>query len=131
VVTFDTNVLVRILVGDDPAQTRRAERLFSAHARGDGIHVPLLVLAELAWVLSSGYGLERLVIHERLARLVRTRGVFVGDLELVLEALARYRQGGAELADQLILGKATEARSLPVFTFDRKLARQDGVELVA
>jgi predicted nucleic-acid-binding protein len=51
VVTFDTNVLVRVLIGDDPAQTKLAERSLKAHAFGDGIFVPLLVLAEIAWVL--------------------------------------------------------------------------------
>jgi predicted nucleic-acid-binding protein len=130
VVTFDTNVLVRILVGDDPAQTKLAERLFKAHALGDGIFVPLLVLAEVAWVLAGGYGLERAMIHERLARLVRTRGVFVEDVELVLEALAQYRANNIEFSDLLIIGKASSSHALPLFTFDKKLLRQKGAQQV-
>jgi len=130
VVTLDTNVLVRVLIGDDPGQTKRAERLFRAHALGDGIFVPLLVVAEVAWVLSTGYGLERGVIHERLTRLFRTRGVFVEELELVHQALVRYAAGGVDLADLLILGKTTGQAALPLFTFDKKLARETEAELV-
>lgn len=130
VVTFDTNVLIRILVGDDPAQTRRAERLFRAHADGEGIYVPSIVLAEIAWVLSAGYGLDRTIVHERIGKLVRTRGVFVEDMELTLQALTRYAAGGAELADHLILGKALERSALPLYTFDRRLGREAHAQLV-
>lgn len=129
-VTFDTNVLVRILLGDDPAQTKRAERLFKEHAFADGIFVPLIVVAELAWVLSAGYALERVQIHERLKRLVRTRGVFVEELELVHRALAAYAASRVDLADLLILGAAAGKNALPLFTFDRKLSRVQQAHLV-
>jgi predicted nucleic-acid-binding protein len=130
VVAFDTNVLVRVLIGDDPAQTRVAERAFLRHARGDGVFVSLVVLAEIAWVLRAGYGLGRTSIHERLAKLMRTRGVIVEAGELVEEALDRYRHGKAELADYLILGKSRSANALPLLTFDRKLARERGARLL-
>jgi predicted nucleic-acid-binding protein len=73
---FDTNVLVSVLVGDDPTQTRLAERAFARHAKG------------------------------RLSRLVRTRGVVFEDIELVESALESYRVGKAELPDYLIVQKA-------------------------
>ncbi len=129
-ITLDTNVWVRVLIGDDPTQTRRAEQLFHTHTAGEGIFIPSIVLAEIAWVLSSGYGLSRSIIHERLSKLVRTRGVFVENIELTLAALVRYSAGGAEFADQLILGRAIQEQALPVFTFDRKLAREDHVQAV-
>ena len=36
---FDTNVIVRVLVGDDPVQTRKAGRAFVSHARAEGVYV--------------------------------------------------------------------------------------------
>ncbi len=129
VVAFDTNVLIRVLVGDDPAQTKKAERLFVEHARRDGIFVSLVVLAELAWVLRAAYGWDRATIHERLSRLVRTRGVAFEDLDLVDGALERYRAGGAELPDYLIVAKAQSVGDA-LFTFDKRLARADGVTLI-
>lgn len=44
---FDTNVIVRVLVGDDPMQTRKAERAFVSHAGAEGVFVSLVVLAEV------------------------------------------------------------------------------------
>jgi predicted nucleic-acid-binding protein len=129
VTAFDANVLVRVLVGDDPAQTRRAERAFVLHAKDGGVFVSLVVLAEIGWVLSAAYGWERAAIHERLTRLVRTRGVLVEDLELVEAALERYRRGKADLADYVIAERATRAGA-ELVTFDRRLAREEGVRLL-
>lgn len=128
-VAFDTNVVVRVLVGDDPAQTRKAERAFVAHANGDGVFVSLVVLAEVSWVLAAAYDWDRATIHERLTRLVRTRGVEVEELELVEGALRAYARGKAELADYLVLGKA-RGHGAELLTFDRKLAREDGATLL-
>jgi predicted nucleic-acid-binding protein len=130
VAAFDTNVLVRVLVGDDPAQTKKAERAFEVHAGGaEGVYISLVVVAELAWVLTAAYRWDRAAIHGRLSRLVRTRGVVLEDLELVESALDAYLVGKADLADYLILGKARSV-SEELLTFDKRLAREPGVTLV-
>jgi predicted nucleic-acid-binding protein len=126
---FDTNVLVRVLVGDDPAQTKRAERAFLRHCKSDGVFVSHVVLAEIAWVLSAAYGMNRAAIHERLARLVRTRGIEVENLELVLAALERFERGKADFADYLIAGTATSLGA-ELLTFDKRLAQEDGIRLL-
>lgn len=126
---FDTNVLVRVLVGDDPAQTKKAERAFVKHARGAGVFVSLVVLAEVGWVLSAGYSWDRGTIHDRLRRLVRTRGVAIEQLELVERALRQYADGKADLADYLILGLARDAAD-GLLTFDRRLARESDAQLL-
>lgn len=60
---LDTNVLVRYFTHDDPRQTPIALRLvdeqLDRHRPG---HVCIATLAELVWVLRSGYGAEREVI---------------------------------------------------------------------
>jgi predicted nucleic-acid-binding protein len=129
VVAFDTNVLVRVLVGDDPAQTKKAERAFIENAKGAGVFVSLVVLVEVAWVLSAAYGWDRVAIQDRLSRLVRTRGVVLEDLELVEEALEGYRRGRADLADYLIVGKARSVGA-ELVTFDKRLARVKGVAML-
>ncbi len=127
---FDTNVLVRVLVGDDPAQTRKAEQAFEAHAADDGVFVSLVVLAEVAWVLEAAYGWDRETIHRQVTLLVRTKGVVVEELELVQTALDEYEGGKAGLADYLILGKARTGPGRALVTFDRKLARTADVTLL-
>jgi predicted nucleic-acid-binding protein len=55
--------------------------------------------------------------------------VVVDDIDAVINALERFRQGG-DLADQLILARATSAGALPVLSFDRRFSAPEGVELL-
>lgn len=126
--TFDTNVVVRLLIGDDPQQTPIAEQAFLDAIASGGVYLPDVVLAEVAWVLRD-YDLERATRYQLLERLVRTRGVVVDDIDAVIDALEQFRQGG-DLADQLILARATKTGALPVLSFDRRFAASDGVELL-
>jgi predicted nucleic-acid-binding protein len=126
--TLDTNVIVRLLIGDDPQQTPIAERAFLAAIASGGVYLPDVVLAEVAWVL-RGYVLARQTRYELLERLVRSRGVVVDDIDAVIDALEHFRQGG-DLADQLILARAARAGALPVLSFDQRFSRWEGVELL-
>ncbi len=128
-IAVDTNVLVRVLVGDDPQQTKKAERAFVTHATGGGIFLSLLVLMEVGWVLRSAYGWERPTIHARLWRLARTRGVVCEELDVVEAALEAYRTGKADLSDCLIVAKA-KSMGAELLTFDRQLAKEHGVTLL-
>ena len=126
--TLDTNVVVRLLIGDDPQQTPIAEQAFLNAIASGGIYLPDVVLAEVARVL-RGYNLERATRYQLLERLVRTRGVVVDYIDAVIDALEQFRQGG-DLADQLILARATNIGALPVLSFDRRFAASQGVELL-
>jgi predicted nucleic-acid-binding protein len=90
--TLDTNVVVRVLVGDDPQQTPIAERAFLEAIAAGGVYLPDVVLAEVAWVL-HGYNLDRATRHRLLERLVRTRGVVVDDIDAVIDALEAVPPG--------------------------------------
>lgn len=126
--TLDTNVVVRLLIGDDPQQTPIAEQAFLQAIASGGVYLPDVVLAEVAWVL-RGYALDRPTRYQLLERLVRTRGVVVDDIDAVIDALEQFRQDG-DLADQLILARATSAGALPVLSFDRRFSASQGVELL-
>ena len=124
--TLDTNVIVRLLVGDDPLQTPIAEQAFLSAIDNGGVYLPDVVLAEVAWVL-RGYDLDRDIRFQLLERLVRTRGVVVDDIDGVITALEQFRLG-EDLADQLILARATSAGALPVLSFDKGFSQSQGVE---
>jgi predicted nucleic-acid-binding protein len=122
VIAFDTNLLVRFLVDDDPDQADVAETLM----HNNTVFVSKTVLLESEWVLRSVYG------HDR-----ETLGIFFEDLlvaeNLVFEAADQVNRAvqwyrlGADLADALHLAGCGDA---VMHTFDRhfcKTARKAGV----
>lgn len=128
--SIDTNVVVRLLVHDDEDQGRRAEAAFRRALDAGGVWIPQVVLVEAVWVLRSGYKFDRASITTVLRNLIGTEGVIVEQQDLMLGGLSAFESGEADFADQLILGSARRARALPLWTFDERLSRLEGVEQV-
>jgi predicted nucleic-acid-binding protein len=126
-IALDTNVLVRFLVKDDPAQSARAERLIvRTLANGDAVFVSPIVLCECVWVLSTSYGFARREIVDALELLFRARGVQIAADKQVHLALQAYARGKGDFADYLIREEARAAGVESVTTFDRALLREKG-----
>lgn len=123
-IVVDTNVWARALLGDDPAQSPRARQALAAARSREGVFVPLVVLAELSWVL-RGAGWARDRVLDALDSLLRTRGVAVEAPEIADDAIRATRAGGrVGFADHLIaeVGFANGCRE--ALTCDRLLARK-------
>lgn len=127
---FDTNVLVRLLVRDDEDQCRRAELAWRHAIATGGAWIATVVLVEVSWVLRSAYGFDRPTIAATLHRLLGSEGVCTEDETIVLRALDGYEVGPADFADYVILEAARAGGSLPLNTFDERLARAPGTRLV-
>lgn len=56
---LDTNVVVRYIVQDDPAQSRVASRLIESLTPEAAGFVSIVTLAEITWVLDAAYGARR------------------------------------------------------------------------
>lgn len=120
----DTNLLVRLAVGDDPGQTRAAEAFVAP-----GAWVSLLVLAEAMWVLDSVYDLEPDRIATAIEMFLRHQDLTVQDAEVAAAALEQFRQRPAlGFSDCLILEVARKAGHLPLGTFDRDLGKLAGAQ---
>ena len=127
-IALDTNVVVRLLVDDDPDQCRRARRVVEeAEKRDEPLWLCDIVLCETAWVLESCYSLRRDAIAGVLKRLVRARQVQLQSSDQVATALAAYADGSADFADYLILEHAKAAGCDRLVTFDRDLHRLKNV----
>lgn len=124
---IDTNVLIRIATRDDERQTRAAEAVVAS-----GAWVSHVVLAETAWVLVALYGLSRSQLAEVLSRLLSHISIAIQDADLVSEALALFKRSKKiSFPDCLILEIARKGGHSPLATFDRDLAKLDGVERIA
>ena len=91
------NVLVRMLVADDPDQAVLAARLFE---EAEWIAVGLQTLAELVWVLGGSYGVRRDDIVVAIRTIMDTEKV-VRDRAAVDAGLSCLEAGG-DFADGVV-----------------------------
>ena len=129
-IALDTNVLVRYLVCDDAKQAEAARALLESLTAERPGFVCREVIVELAWVLERAYGYPRDRIAAVLEQLVTTNSLVVEAVDDVLRAAFRYRTGGAGFSDLMILAAAERSGARPLYTFDRKAARLEGVALL-
>ena len=130
-IALDTNLLVRLVLHDDEAQARVAERLFIRARRNQTpLFLADVVLCELVWVLKRHSGLSRADIADTLDRLLRTELIVLADAAIAENALAAYRAGKADFADYLIREQSRAAGAKEVVTCDRALKRENGIRII-
>lgn len=124
---IDTNVLVRLLVVDDQAQSRRAQQLVQQAAdREGGAWVSLPVLIETEWVLRSRYGMDKAETLRVLVALLETRELAFEDEPAIEEAIHNWKKSRCGFADCLIVAHNRRSGCSVTATFDRHAARLPG-----
>ena len=119
---LDTNVLVRYLTQDDPAQARRANAAIAEHAAsGQRCYISQIVLCELTWVLGESYDQTKADLVKTLDLILATKQFEIGGKDLVRAALDAFRDGRGDFADYLIGLQHGEAGCAETITFDRRL----------
>ena len=118
-IAVDTNVIVRLLLGDESTQTAAARKVFDAGP----VWISKTVLLEAGWVLRSVYGLSEVEVVTSFRLLLGLKNVEVEEPAVIGAALGLTEQG-MDLADALHLS----ARPVgAVFvTFDRAMGRVAG-----
>lgn len=111
----DTNVLVRVITGDDPEQAALAAEVM----RSDALLISKTVLLETEWVLRHAYRLDRDIVQRALRTVAGLVNATVEDAAAVTKALGWHAQG-MEFADALHLASSVAASEF--VTFDRNLA---------
>jgi predicted nucleic-acid-binding protein len=120
-ITADTNLLVRVIVADDPIQAAFAQKQL-AHA--DLVALPVVALCEMVWTLSRAYKLKGSHIALALRTLVNNHNV-VTDRPVVEAGLAVLDAGG-DFADGVIAYQGQMLGGQSFVSFDR-----DAVSLIA
>jgi predicted nucleic-acid-binding protein len=124
VIGLDTNVVVRLLVGDDPAQQRIArEYLALRSSPDDPAWVDRIVAVETIWVLERSYGFSSAQIATAFEKLLDTAELAFEDHALVRRAVAAYRRG-AGFADALLALANETVGCTTTITFDSRAAKQ-------
>lgn len=127
---LDTNVVVRLIMGDDLRQANAAEKLVAS----EPCTVAPSVLMECEWVLRAAYGLTSAVIAAAMHDLLQLENITATDQALVERVLQGYATG-LDFADTLHAAQASEGESFA--TFDRQFVKRAakagfaGVKLVS
>ncbi len=123
---LDTNVLVRYLTQDEPAQYAKAAAFIEAATeKGEQFLVNAAVLCELVWVLGSVYQYSRDEIADALEQMFATAQFEIERLDEARQALSDFRRTRAGFSDALI-GRINRALGAEhTATFDRGLKGVD------
>jgi predicted nucleic-acid-binding protein len=113
----DTNVVVRLLTGDDPEQAAAARSVFAT----DLIWIARTVILETAWVLGGPYGFEDSAIREALGRLLGLPNVQTEDISSITVALNLNAQG-LDFADAIHL--TSRPHGADFVSFDKAFVRR-------
>jgi len=119
----DTNVIVRLLAGDDATQSPQARLVFSQNE----VLIMTTVLLETEWVLRRVYQHDRRALSGMLRALMGLPNVRLENAERVAFALDRL-EAGADFADALHLSGAGDADAFA--TFDRACVKASTPESV-
>lgn len=123
---IDTNVLVRLVVRDTPAQVEAADAFVAG-----GAWVSHLALAEFSWVLASVYRRSPKQIAHAIELLLEHRQLTLQDEDAVAAALVQFRRRPRlGFSDCLMIQVARRAGHLPLGTFDRALSRLEGASRI-
>lgn len=132
-IAVDTNVLLRRLLDDEPAQADRARRIFAQH---DRVLIPDIVLVEAVWTLKGKrYRASKDDIVAAITALLEEPNVVFESREAVWAALNDYiaaplvktndGMASADFADALVVRKSMFTAEqwhedyVATYTFDR------------
>ena len=124
---LDTNIVVRYLTHDDPAQTAAAVKVMDSLSSDSRGFLSLIVIAELVWVLEVSYHLKKNEIEQVLETLLRSKELVIERAEIVSQALRKFGASRADFADCLIERCGHAAECQYTVTLDQNAAPAAGM----
>ncbi len=117
---LDTNVLIRHLTGDPPAQARRATAFLE---QADELLVPDLIVAEVVYVLESFYEVKPKRVAELVRAVIAFPVIVVVDEPMLLRALEVYEVERIDFAEAYLVASAEASGVESIASFDRSIDR--------
>lgn len=128
---IDTNVLLRLLLDDDPSQNSRIDALMAAHARVPGsVLISDVVLAETVWTLRTVYEQPKSALLAAVSGLLAQAAFAFEHRGVIERAVADFRGSSAGFSDCLIAAKHAALGCAFSATFDKKMRALPGMKLL-
>ncbi len=119
--SFDTNLLLRLVLNDIPEQTKSVKKLLAKKSR---FEVADLALTEMAFVLERVYKMERRMVVEFLSVIIR-HPQFICNKNLFERVLPLYiSEPTLSINDCALLWYARLNNATPLYSFDKKLVNK-------
>lgn len=113
---IDTNLIIRFLVNDDPKKVERVEKLLK-----DKNNTNILldtVVAEIIWVLSSYYSLEKQEVIEKARALIHVDSIECNEV-LINRSLTLWEENNISYIDAYLAAVA-ELGNIQLYSYDKK-----------
>lgn len=124
IITVDTNVILRLILADEPKLSIRAKEIFDLAETGQTkIYIDEVVVAEVVWVLSSFYRQSKQDIVRHLKDMVSQTWIINPRKKLILAALDLFLKTNLSYIDAWILS-VSRHRKIELKTFDKKLDKK-------
>ena len=123
---LDTNIFLRQLLNDDPAQSPPCFALFEAIEQGKMIAwTSDLVIAELVFVLSNKrtYNVDREVIRDLLLSLINLPGIKIPRKQVHRRAFALYTAFPIDYIDAHHVALMESRKETDLYSYDRDFDR--------
>ena len=117
----DTNLFLRYLTNDVPAQADAVEKVIHRAAKGQVKLVTTnMVIAEIVWTLESYYELEKIEIQNMVLGILNTDGLDGVDSDLILQAIIPYAEKNVDFIDAFNAAWMNKNHISKAYTFDQK-----------
>lgn len=120
VIFVDTNVFLRFLLADHPQQSSRCKKLFEQAAKGKVMLITSeLVVAEIAWVLSSFYKESHQSVAQKLRQIIMFKGLTIPNREVLLLATQKFESQKLDFIDAYNYALAIKNKVRKIYSYDK------------
>ena len=129
---LDTNVVLRLLLNDDPEQRLYVVKAIQQTRRlAITVTITLAVVLEMEWVLRSIAKMTKPQVLSFFDLLLEAHDIEIDNEKVLEQALHLYANAACDFAECLFLAQYQRMGCQTMLTFDAKAARMAGVQLVA
>lgn len=121
---IDTNLIIRFLVNDDPQKADRVEKILKDK---ESKNILLdTVVAEIIWVLTSYYELDKKTTIEKIEALIHLESIKCNS-QLLGKSLTIWRDHPISFIDAYIIAVAEEVGA-DIYSYDRKFDKVKSIK---
>lgn len=114
----DANVVLRYLLDDNKKQANSAAKFLE----NDNIFLPFEVIAEIVYVLTKVYQVDKKELSTQLSALFNYPNISTNDNDVILYSLLIYQKNNFDFIDSILCAYKV-IRGFEIITFDKKIKK--------